>query len=224
MADCWTCLSRIQVALVLALVQLIFSFYAIVTQWALHHSDDGSAGGDEAKPMNPAVYNVLRDVGCSIVLIIAGRVKSGEFMWPESNDRFIFVLIGVCNVYFGQYFNVLGVTYANALTSSIWQNTIPVFTLIIGLLSGIERIAMRAPPSRPRPAGTRRCCLSAAAPLCTRCRCARAGEGLWHRDLHRGRGDRELHERQGRRGHVQSHPRQRIAPCCPARNELAQLT
>ena len=148
MADCWTCLSRIQVALVLALVQLIFSFYAIVTQWALHHSDDGSAGGDEAKPMNPAVYNVLRDVGCSIVLIVAGRVQSGEFMWPESNDRFIFVLIGVCNVYFGQYFNVLGVTYANALTSSIWQNTIPVFTLIIGLLSGIERIAMRAPPPR----------------------------------------------------------------------------
>ena len=149
MADCWTCLSRIQVALVLALVQLIFSFYAIVTQWALHHSDDGSAGGDEAKPMNPAVYNVLRDVGCSIVLIVAGRVQSGEFMWPESNDRFIFVLIGVCNVYFGQYFNVLGVTYANALTSSIWQNTIPVFTLIIGLLSGIERIAMRAPPPHP---------------------------------------------------------------------------
>ena len=89
------------------------------TQWALHHSDDGSAGGDKAKPMNPAVYNVLRDVGCSIVLIVAGRVQSGEFMWPESNDRFIFVLIGVCKVYFGQYFNVLGVTYANALTSSI---------------------------------------------------------------------------------------------------------
>ena len=46
-------------------------------------------------------------------------------------------------VYFGQYFFVMGIKYTDALSASIWQNTIPIFTLVMGLLSGLEKIDMR---------------------------------------------------------------------------------
>ena len=46
-------------------------------------------------------------------------------------------------VYFGQYFFVMGIKYTDALSGSIWQNTIPIFTLFMGLLSGLEKIDMR---------------------------------------------------------------------------------
>ena len=39
-----------------------------------------------------------------------------------------------------QYFFVLGIKNSDALHGSIWQNTLPVFTLFMGLLSGIERL------------------------------------------------------------------------------------
>lgn len=46
-------------------------------------------------------------------------------------------------MYFGQYFFVMGIKYTDALSGSIWQNTIPIFTLFMGLLSGLEKIDMR---------------------------------------------------------------------------------
>ena len=46
-------------------------------------------------------------------------------------------------MYFGQYFFVMGIKNTDALSGSIWQNTIPIFTLVMGLLSGLEKIDMR---------------------------------------------------------------------------------
>ena len=37
----------------------------------------------------------------------------------------------------------MGIKYTDALSGSIWQNTIPIFTLVMGLLSGLEKIDMR---------------------------------------------------------------------------------
>jgi hypothetical protein len=105
-SSCRTCLRRTQVALVLAFVQLVFSGYALISQWALkcdkdthHDSGSGSDGVDasESSCLNPAVFIVCRDVGCSIVLLLAGRIQAREWLWPAKQDRFIFVLIGICN-------------------------------------------------------------------------------------------------------------------------------
>jgi len=101
------------------------------------------SGATEEKALNPAVFIVCRDVGCSIVLLTAGRIQAGKFLWPDPKDRFLFVLIGICNVYFGQYFFVMGIKYTDALSGSIWQNTIPIFTLFMGLLTGLEKIPMK---------------------------------------------------------------------------------
>ena len=94
------CLLRLRVALVLTFVQLCFSGYAIVSQSVLHKSHTGGSGssGTEEKALNPAVFIVCRDVGCSIVLLVAGRIQAGKFLWPDPKDRFLFVLIGICNV------------------------------------------------------------------------------------------------------------------------------
>ena len=96
----WDCLLRLRVALVLAFVQLCFSGYAIISQSVLHKSSaaGSGSGGTEGKALNPAVFIVCRDVGCSIVLLLAGRIQAGKFLWPEPQDRFLFVLIGICNV------------------------------------------------------------------------------------------------------------------------------
>jgi hypothetical protein len=95
----WACLLRLRVALVLTFVQLCFSGYAIVSQSVLHKSSSGSgSGATEGKALNPAVFIVCRDVGCSIVLLLAGRIQAGKFLWPDPQDRFLFVLIGICNV------------------------------------------------------------------------------------------------------------------------------
>lgn len=101
---CAVWLKRLRIALVLAFVQLCFSGYAIISQAVLspaaHHADgsDGSAGGPGRKPLSPAVFIVCRDVGCSLVLLLAGRIQAGKFLWPHKQDRFLFVLIGICNV------------------------------------------------------------------------------------------------------------------------------
>jgi hypothetical protein len=97
----WGCLLRLRVALVLTFVQLCFSGYAIISQSVLHKSSaagSASGAGTEGKALNPAVFIVCRDVGCSIVLLVAGRIQAGKFLWPEPQDRFLFVLIGICNV------------------------------------------------------------------------------------------------------------------------------
>jgi hypothetical protein len=97
----WGWLLRLRVALVLTFVQLCFSGYAIISQSVLHKSSatgSGSGGHDDGKALNPAVFIVCRDVGCSIVLLVAGRIQAGKFMWPDPQDRFLFVLIGICNV------------------------------------------------------------------------------------------------------------------------------
>ena len=97
----WACLLRLRVALVLTFVQLCFSGYAIISQSVLHKgssSGSGSGSTGEGKALNPAVFIVCRDVGCSIVLLLAGRIQAGKFLWPEPKDRFLFVLIGICNV------------------------------------------------------------------------------------------------------------------------------
>eukprot|EP01043_Picozoa_sp_COSAG02_P070797 COSAG02_NODE_12681_length_1510_cov_1.488306_2_plen_113_part_00 len=98
MAGAWECLVRLRVAVVLTFVQLCFSGYAIISQSVLHKSSTGSGSGDEEKALNPAVFIVCRDVGCSIVLLLAGRIQAGKFLWPDPQDRFLFVLIGICNV------------------------------------------------------------------------------------------------------------------------------
>ena len=57
-------------------------------------------------------------------------------------------------VYFGQYFFVMGIKYTDALSGSIWQNTIPIFTLFMGLVSGLEKVDMR-PHGMAKLAGSR---------------------------------------------------------------------
>jgi len=52
------------------------------------------------------------------------------------------VLLGVCSVYFGQYCFMVGISLTDALTGSLWQNTLPVFTLVLSVLGGTEHLPL----------------------------------------------------------------------------------
>jgi hypothetical protein len=50
---------------------------------------DGSASASDAarcRKLNPAVFIVCRDVGCAIVLLLAGRIQAGKWLWPTEVD------------------------------------------------------------------------------------------------------------------------------------------
>lgn len=78
------------------------------------------------------------------MLLVAGRIQAEKWLWPASEDRFLLVPIGMQRV-LRQYIFVVGNKNTDALSGSIWQNTIPVFTLFMGLVSGLEKIAFTKP-------------------------------------------------------------------------------
>lgn len=92
--------------------------------------------------IDPGIFIICRDVGASITLLVAARLYSGKWSWPDVADRFSFVLLGVCNVYFGQYCFVVGIALTDALTGSLWQNTLPVFTLVLSVIAGTENLPL----------------------------------------------------------------------------------
>eukprot|EP01064_Diplonema_japonicum_P004826 TRINITY_DN1316_c8_g1_i1.p1 TRINITY_DN1316_c8_g1~~TRINITY_DN1316_c8_g1_i1.p1 ORF type:complete len:364 (+),score=62.56 TRINITY_DN1316_c8_g1_i1:62-1093(+) len=124
--SCSEWLRRLQVFLVLAVVNGVFAGYAVLAKVVL--SDGLDAG----------VFVLLRDTGAGLFLLLVARLKAGKWVWPDKEDRLACVFLGLFGVYFGQYYLVLGLDQTDAVTTSLWTNTAPVFTFAWGVALGRE--------------------------------------------------------------------------------------
>jgi drug/metabolite transporter (DMT)-like permease len=52
--------------------------------------------------------------------------------------------LGICGLYFGQYFVVIGLQHSSAVVAATWSNSIPVFTYLLGLILKTERCSFDA--------------------------------------------------------------------------------
>jgi drug/metabolite transporter (DMT)-like permease len=113
----------------LVLVQCSFALYSVLTKAALNTG------------MDPGVFVLLRDVTCAITLLIVGRRRAGRWIWPSTEDKPAFFYLGVCGLYFGQFFVVIGLQHSTPVVAATWSNSVPVFTYLLGLILKTEQLS-----------------------------------------------------------------------------------
>jgi len=120
----------VQALAALTFVQLSISAYNVLAKSA---TDAG---------MDPGVLVLTRDSTTATICIFACRVATGSWsaLLPRQEHRLSFVVLGLFGVYFGQYFNVVGLAEGTAVLSAVWQNTSPAATYVLGVALGTERL------------------------------------------------------------------------------------
>jgi drug/metabolite transporter (DMT)-like permease len=120
-------------AAIMVVVELIFAVYAYLTSHALSGST-----------LSPLVFAWLRDVFATVLLLSAAYVS--ELQRPEPEQRFWpaeahwlrLLLCGTLGVWGSQGMSALALAHLDATTFALLQPLMPIFTVAVGTLSGVE--------------------------------------------------------------------------------------
>ena len=120
-------------ACIMVCVELIFAVYAYLTSHALSGSK-----------LSPLVFAWLRDVFATLLLLSAAyiserrRPASECRFWPEEKHWLRLLLCGTLGVWGSQGMSALALAHLDPTTFSLLQPLMPVVTVIVGTLSGVE--------------------------------------------------------------------------------------
>ena len=115
--------------LALIAVQILFATWPIVGKIALR--------------VLPAVSLVaFRVAGAAVVLLVLARA-TGRFRRIERRDWPLLVLSSVLGLIFNQWLFVTGLSLTTAINSTLISTTIPISTLLIGMIFGTDRASWR---------------------------------------------------------------------------------
>ncbi|KAK3734154.1 hypothetical protein QZH41_017124 [Actinostola sp. cb2023] len=113
--------------LALLVVQLGFGAYGvIVSKFAVKNKAD------------PLVFSLIRDAGAFPVLLLAAVLSERRLDVPSLRELPMFVILGFSGMFGNQLPYILGIYYTNANIASIFQPSIPVWTAVLGIATGIE--------------------------------------------------------------------------------------
>lgn len=95
--------------------------------------------------MHPVLFGFVRATLCAIAFGVCWLWQSFRVPPPKlrelllSTDRWKLLVMGG-TLFSGNLFNLLGISIAGAAVTSLWQPTQPVFTLILAVMLGSERL------------------------------------------------------------------------------------
>jgi drug/metabolite transporter (DMT)-like permease len=107
-------------------VQFCFGAYGIVFKPWAHRVDT-------------LIFCFFRDFGAAIVLLIAATLREG-FMLPPRSDLWYFGFAGLFGMTGGQVLYLVGVALCGPSIASIYQPMVPVFTALLAVIAGFEKI------------------------------------------------------------------------------------
>lgn len=84
----------------------------------------------------------FRVVGAAIALLFLRR-QSGEFRKMSKRDIAILVLCSMLGVILNQFLFVKGLSLTTVINATLLSTTIPVFTLVVSILLGFDRVSLR---------------------------------------------------------------------------------
>lgn len=119
--------------------------------WGVHFALVGAQTGFALFPIfgklalgsiPPLVLAALRVTTAALLLDLLRRASGGERIAPA--DRKSVLLFALLGVSFNQILFILGLSLTSAIHTTILTATIPVFTLVVAVLLGRERLTARA--------------------------------------------------------------------------------
>jgi len=141
--------------------QSVAGGYSVIAQATLH-------GHGEERPIEAWLFALIRDAGATVLLMVAaasieccwrqpGRgdpSHGGSGFWPSPTDVPRLLLAGLCGIWGGQLLGVIAIQGVGAVVFSAAQPAMPVVTLLVSVLIGMEPLVLTAPGK----ARYHRCC------------------------------------------------------------------
>lgn len=118
----------LRVHLALLFVQLTFGGFNVFGKYVLGH----------VPPLTLASFRVL--FGAPVLMLLALRFDA---MRPKGRDLLTLAVLGFFGVFLNQLLFIIGLDYTTATNSAILMPSIPVFTVAVAMVMGIERLTMR---------------------------------------------------------------------------------
>eukprot|EP00800_Vazella_pourtalesii_P020850 TRINITY_DN7544_c0_g2_i1.p1 TRINITY_DN7544_c0_g2~~TRINITY_DN7544_c0_g2_i1.p1 ORF type:complete len:340 (-),score=46.40 TRINITY_DN7544_c0_g2_i1:253-1272(-) len=89
---------------------------------------------------NPLVFCMVRDVCCIPIMLLLALLTHGWVGLPKWRDWLVFLTLGVTGIFLGQVLYLLAVTFVGANIASIFQQIVPIWTLILTIITCTEKI------------------------------------------------------------------------------------
>ena len=89
---------------------------------------------------NPLIFCMLRDVLCVPIMLLLALIVHGWVGLPKWRDWLVFLALGVTGIFLGQVLYLLAVTFVGANIASIFQQIVPIWTLILTIITCTEKI------------------------------------------------------------------------------------
>lgn len=118
----------LRVHLALLFVQVTFGGFSVFGKYVLGY----------LPPLAVASFRVL--FGAPVLMLLALRFDAVR---PRRKDLPTLAMLGFFGVFLNQLLFIIGLNYTTATNSSILMPSIPVFTVAVAMLMGIERLTLR---------------------------------------------------------------------------------
>ena len=89
---------------------------------------------------NPLIFCMLRDVCCVPIMLLLALVLHGWVGLPKWRDWLVFLALGVTGIFLGQILYLLAVTIVGANIASIFQQIVPIWTIILTIITCTEKM------------------------------------------------------------------------------------
>ncbi|HEV8268433.1 MAG TPA: DMT family transporter, partial [Thermoanaerobaculia bacterium] len=110
----------------LLFVQLFFGTFAVLGKVAM-------------REVSPFVLAAFRAVFGALLLTLIARLFASDESPPARRDRVTLALLSLFGVVANQTLYISGLSRTTATNATLLVSTIPVFTVLVGLVSGVER-------------------------------------------------------------------------------------